>query len=78
MKVGNIYVGVNVYVLHGACAEQVALGSAITAGESDYTLSIRFPLFFYFERKFTMLLTLCWIPPGLVPYLPVILQMDQD
>lgn len=33
---GNIYVGVNVYALHGACAEQIALGSAITAGERAF------------------------------------------
>lgn len=33
---GKIYVGVNVYALHGACAEQVALGSAITAGERTF------------------------------------------
>ncbi|MCD8162890.1 MAG: hypothetical protein LUE09_05480 [Synergistaceae bacterium] len=30
---GKIYVGVNVYSLHGACAEQVAIGTAITSGE---------------------------------------------
>ena len=30
---GRIYTGVNVYSIHGACAEQVALGAAITAGE---------------------------------------------
>jgi len=30
---GKIYTGVNVYSLHGACAEQVAIGTAITAGE---------------------------------------------
>ncbi|MBU3184278.1 cytidine deaminase family protein [Clostridium estertheticum] len=30
---GEIYTGVNVYSLHGACAEQVAIGAAITAGE---------------------------------------------
>ena len=35
-KNGNVYVGVNVYALHGACAEQVALGSAITAGERAF------------------------------------------
>lgn len=35
-KNGNIYVGVNVYSIHGACAEQVALGSAITAGERNF------------------------------------------
>ena len=30
---GKIYIGVNVYALHGACAEQVAMGNAITNGE---------------------------------------------
>ena len=34
---GKIYTGVNVYSLHGACAEQVALGAAITAGERAFT-----------------------------------------
>lgn len=34
---GQIYCGVNVYSIHGACAEQVALGSAITAGQRDFT-----------------------------------------
>ena len=29
-KNGKVYVGVNVYSIHGACAEQVALGTAIT------------------------------------------------
>lgn len=28
--------GVNVYSLHGACAEQVAIGNAITNGERDF------------------------------------------
>lgn len=32
-KSGKIYTGVNVYSLHGACAEQVAIGAAITHGE---------------------------------------------
>lgn len=32
-KNGKIYTGVNVYSLHGACAEQVAIGTAITNGE---------------------------------------------
>ena len=32
---GKIYIGVNVYSLHGACAEQVAIGTAITNGERD-------------------------------------------
>ena len=35
-KNGKIYVGVNVYSLHGACAEQVAIGTAITHGERDF------------------------------------------
>ncbi|NNU76353.1 cytidine deaminase family protein [Clostridium estertheticum] len=33
---GEIYTGVNVHSLHGACAEQVAIGAAITAGERDF------------------------------------------
>ncbi len=33
---GNIYVGVNVYSLHGACAEQVAIGTAIANGERKF------------------------------------------
>lgn len=35
-KSGKIYIGVNVYSLHGACAEQVAIGTAITHGERDF------------------------------------------
>ena len=35
-KDGKIYVGVNVYSLHGTCAEQVALGTAITCGEREF------------------------------------------
>ena len=35
-KSGRIYLGVNVYSVHGTCAEQVALGSAITEGERDF------------------------------------------
>ena len=35
-KNGRIYTGVNVYSLHGACAEQVAIGAAITAGEREF------------------------------------------
>ncbi len=33
---GQIFTGVNVYSVHGACAEQVALGAAITRGERDF------------------------------------------
>ncbi len=33
---GKIYVGVNVYSIHGACAEQVAIGSAISNGERNF------------------------------------------
>ena len=35
-KNGNLYVGVNVYSLHGACAEQIAIGTAITHGERSF------------------------------------------
>ena len=35
-KSGKVYVGVNVYSIHGACAEQVAIGTAITQGERDF------------------------------------------
>ena len=35
-KNGKIYIGVNVYSLHGTCAEQVALGTAITNGEREF------------------------------------------
>lgn len=35
-KSGKIYVGVNVYSLHGACAEQIAIGTAITNGERAF------------------------------------------
>lgn len=33
---GNVYVGVNVHSLHGSCAESVAIGAAITAGEREF------------------------------------------
>lgn len=35
-KNGRIYTGVNVFSLHGACAEQVAVGTAITNGEREF------------------------------------------
>lgn len=35
-KSGRIYTGVNVYSLHGACAEQVAIGAAVTNGERAF------------------------------------------
>ncbi len=35
-KNGQVYVGVNLYSLHGACAEQVAIGTAITNGERNF------------------------------------------
>jgi len=35
-KNGRVYTGVNVYSLHGACAEQVALGAAISNGEREF------------------------------------------
>ncbi|GCD10566.1 cytidine deaminase [Clostridium tagluense] len=33
---GKIYTGVNVYSSHGACAEMIAIGSAITNGEREF------------------------------------------
>lgn len=33
---GKVYTGVNVYSLHGACGEQVAIGTAITQGEREF------------------------------------------
>ena len=33
---GKVYVGVNVYTLHGACAEQVAIGAAAAVGETEF------------------------------------------
>ena len=33
---GAIYTGVNIYCLHGPCAESIALGSAVSAGESSF------------------------------------------
>ena len=35
-KNGNVYVGVNFYSLHGTCAEQVAIGTAVTNGKRDF------------------------------------------
>ncbi len=35
-KNGKVYVGVNIYSLHGVCAEQVAIGTAITNGEREF------------------------------------------
>ena len=35
-KNGRIYTGVNIYSIHGACAEQIALGTAITNGEREF------------------------------------------
>lgn len=34
-KNGNIYVGVNVYAIHGSCAEYIAIGAALSAGERE-------------------------------------------
>lgn len=39
-KNGRVYVGVNLYSLHGACAEQVATGTAITNGERDFDVIV--------------------------------------
>ena len=35
-KNGRVYTGVNLYSLHGSCAEQIAIGTAITNGERDF------------------------------------------
>jgi cytidine deaminase len=35
-KNGKIYCGVNVYAIHGSCAEYIAIGAAITAGEREF------------------------------------------
>lgn len=35
-KNGNIYVGVNISAIHGACAETIALGAAIASGEKEF------------------------------------------
>ena len=35
-KNGKIYLGVNIYLNHGACAEIIAIGAAITAGEREF------------------------------------------
>ena len=39
-KNDKVYVGVNLYSLHGACAEQVAIGTAITKGERDFDVIV--------------------------------------
>lgn len=39
-KNGRVYVGVNLYSLHGACAEQVAIGTAVTNGERDFDVIV--------------------------------------
>lgn len=35
-KSGAVYSGVNVYSIHGACAEVVALGTALSSGEKGF------------------------------------------
>jgi cytidine deaminase len=35
-KNGEVFLGVNVFSVHGSCAEYIAIGSAITAGERDF------------------------------------------
>lgn len=35
-KDGSIYLGINVYSVHGACAEQIALGKALTDGKREF------------------------------------------
>lgn len=41
-KSGRIYAGINLYSLHGACAEQVAIGSAVARGKESLKRSSRF------------------------------------
>ncbi len=36
-KNNKIYVGINVYSIHGMCAEQVAIGNALISGEKEFT-----------------------------------------
>lgn len=33
---GKVYAGVNLYSIHGSCAEFIAIGAAITAGERGF------------------------------------------
>jgi cytidine deaminase len=35
-KNGKVYTGVNLYSIHGSCAEFIAFGAAITAGEREF------------------------------------------
>lgn len=35
-KSGKVYVGINIKTSHSICAEQVAIGSALTAGEREF------------------------------------------
>lgn len=37
---GKIYTGVNCYGIHGSCAEYIAIGAAITAGERDFDVIV--------------------------------------
>lgn len=39
-KNGKVYVGVNLYSLHGVCEEQVAIGTAVTNGERDFDVIV--------------------------------------
>lgn len=35
-KNGNIYTGINILAIHGSCAEYIAMGAALTAGELEF------------------------------------------
>jgi cytidine deaminase len=37
---GRVYAGVNCDGIHGSCAEYIAIGAAITAGERDFDLVV--------------------------------------
>lgn len=39
-KSGKIYTGVNLYSMHGACAEQIAIGTAITNQEREFEIIV--------------------------------------
>lgn len=39
-KSGKIYTGVNLYSIHGACAEQIAIGVAITNQEREFEMIV--------------------------------------
>jgi cytidine deaminase len=75
-KNGKIYVGVNVYTHHGSCAEYIAIGSAITAGEREFDtiVAVRSP------KKNNSLIPPCGNCRQLLmqyaPYIEVLIQTE--